>query len=588
MLNPTPTRSGLPFRPADFANFVEALDYAAQGESGFNYYNGRGEVTEALTYRQLREDAEKTGARLLALGLEHGDRVAILAETEGDFARAFAGAMYAGLVPAPLPLPVAFSAREVYNDQLRRIIAVAGAKAVIAPVEYEDWVAEAMEGAGLLFCGRLAALPDTKETAPRRREIRKDDLAYLQFSSGTTGSPKGIAVTHGSMMANLHAIAANGLMLREGDRGVSWLPLYHDMGLVGCFLTPIATQFSTDNIATKDFIRRPLLWLELIDRNKATITFAPTLGYDLALRRARGRSPEGMDLSSWRVAGIGADMVKAPVICAFARTFADAGFSASAFTPSYGMAETTLALSFAPLGQGLKTARLDLHALERHMMAKVVPAGTGNARDFALCGPVLPEHAIEIRDEDGQVRPDGQVGRIFASGPSLMREYFGDPAQTAACLSDGWLDTGDLGYICEGENAGQIVITGRAKDLMIVNGRNIWPQDLEWTVENKVEHVREGGVAAFAVMPDDTGSKLEEEILVVVECRLRDLAAREELRDEIYSAVREAHGVEARIAFARNGELPSTSSGKLSRARARLMYLDGLFDLRETKPNKPA
>lgn len=584
ILTPSPTRSGIPFRPADFDNFVDALDYAAEGACGFSYYNSRGEVAEVLSHRQLRDDAKSVAGRLLALGLRHGDRVAILAETEADFARAFAGAIYAGLAPAPLPLPVAFSARESYNDLLRRIVAVAGARAVISSTEYEDWVAEAMAPVDLLWCGLLRNLPEAEGVAPEPGSIKTTDLAYLQFSSGTTGSPKGIAVTHGSMMANLHAIATDGLTLCDDDRGVTWLPLYHDMGLVGCFLTPIATQISTDNLATKDFIRRPLFWLELIQRNRGTITFAPTLGYDLALRRSRGKAPEGLDLSSWRVAGLGADMIKAPVVHEFGRVFSEAGFDPAAFTPSYGMAETTLALSFAPLRQGLKTARLDLDALERRMEARLVEhtddLSSGKARDFALCGPVLPRHAVEIRDESGALLPPGRVGRIFASGPSLMREYFGDPENTTACLSDGWLDTGDLGYIATGEYAGQIVITGRAKDLMIVNGRNIWPQDLEWTVEKNIEHVREGGVAAFAVMTDDRGAKIDEEIVVVAECRLRDDEAREELRAEINARVREAHGVEVKVALARNGELPSTSSGKLSRAKTRLMYLDNLFDLK--------
>lgn len=569
---PAPTASGLDFRPADFATFAEALAYAAKGVTGFTYYTAKGEVSEVLPYSRLAPDAAVVAARLAALGLERGDRVAILAETDADFARAFCGALLAGLAPAPLPLPVAFGAREAYSDQIRRIVAVAGARAVIAGAEFGDWVAEAMAEVPLVYCGGLADLPPPDVT-PEDRAPEPDDLAYLQFSSGTTGSPKGIAVTHRSMMANLHAIAAHGLKLREGDRGVSWLPLYHDMGLVGCFLTPIATQFSADYIQTKDFIRRPLLWLELIARNRATVTFGPTLGYDLALRRAKGVAPEGLDLSSWRVAGIGADMVKAPVIRAFGECFSAAGFDPSAFTPSYGMAETTLALSFAPLGQGLRTERLSLDALEREMLARPAAAGE-KARDFALCGPALPGHAIEVRGEDSAALPEGRVGRIFAGGPSLMREYFGDPATTAATLYGGWLDTGDLGYLRDG----QVVITGRAKDLMIVNGRNIWPQDLEWTVERLVEHVREGGAAAFSVTPDDSGAKLEEEIVVVAECRLRDAAEREALRAEIHGAVREAHGVEAKVALAKNGALPSTSSGKLSRAKARLMYLDGDFD----------
>ncbi|MEO0361713.1 MAG: AMP-binding protein, partial [Pseudomonadota bacterium] len=297
-------------------------------------------------------------------------------------------------------------------------------------------------------------------------------------------------------------------------------------------------------------------------------------GYDLAVRRARGKAPEGMDLSTWRVAGIGGDMIKAPTLRAFAETFGPAGFDPNAFTPSYGMAETTLALSFAPLRQGLRTERLDLGALERDMTARP-PAGDGPARDFALCGPPLPRHGIEIRDDAGAPAAEGIVGRIFASGPSLMRGYFGDePATKAALGPDGWLDTGDLGFM----RGGQIVVTGRAKDLMVVNGRNIWPQDLEWTIERNVEHAREGGVAAFSITPDDRGREIDETVVVVAECRLRDAAEREAFRKAVRAAVREAHGVEAEAALAPNGALPRTSSGKLSRSKARRLFLDGAFE----------
>ncbi|MGB0852357.1 MAG: fatty acyl-AMP ligase [Pikeienuella sp.] len=566
-----PTESGLPFRLADFDTFVEALDYAATGATGMTYYNAKGEVVDLLPYADLAADARNVAARLLAAGLVPGDHVALLAETNADFARTFCGCLYAGLVPAPLPLPVAFGDRSAYNDQLARIVDVAKARAVFTGDEYADWVKEAMTPFDLAYVGPLADLPN--DAAPIDHvKPNRDALAYLQFSSGTTGAPKGVAVTHGSMMANLHAIAKYGLKLKEGDRGISWLPLYHDMGLVGCFLTPIATQFSADYIATKDFVRRPLLWLELMHRNRGTITYAPSFGYDLAMRRARGKAPEGMDLSSWRAAGIGGDMIKAPIIRAFSEVFADAGFKASSFVPSYGMAETTLALSFAPEGQGLRTERLDLMALERDMVAKA-PTGDGPARDFALCGPALADHKIEVRDEDGTPLPEGRVGKIFAAGPSLMREYFGDPEQTAACLKDGWLDTGDLGFFLEG----QIVITGRAKDLMIVHGRNLWPQDLEWTIEKQVDAVREHGAAAFSVTPDDTGKTVEEKVIVVVECRLRNDEDREALRKQVHGAVREIHGVEAIVMLAGNNTLPKTSSGKLSRAKARVMYLEGAF-----------
>ena len=571
LLETLPTLSGLPLRLADFDTFVDAVDYASKGVNGLNYYSARGEILEQLTFVDMRARSEKLAGRLLAMGLERGDRVAILAETNSDFAVAFIGALYAGLIPAPLPLPVAFGQRDAYSDQLRRIIKTADARAVFTPAEYEDWVKEAMAPLNLSFVGKVSDLPDA-DRVTERVKVSSSDLAYLQFSSGTTGEPKGVAVTHGSMMANLRAIAIDGLKFRSEDRGVSWLPLYHDMGLVGCFLTPIATQFTADYMSTRDFVRRPLMWLELIQRNRCTVTYAPSFGYDLALRRARGKSPEGMDLSAWRVAGIGGDMIKAPIIRAFSETFRDAGFKPGVFVPSYGMAETTLALSFAPLGQGLKTHRLDLGMLEREMIA--APAGDGPARDFALCGPALAEHQIEVRDEAGAVLPELKVGKIWAAGPSLMKEYFGNPEETAKALVDGWLDTGDLGYFTDG----QLVITGRAKDLMIVNGRNLWPHDLEWTIEKDVDAIREGGAAAFAVTPDDTSGNPEEQAVVVIECRARDAEAREAIREEVHGVVRSVHGVEAKIALAKNGELPQTSSGKLSRAKARLMYLDGAFD----------
>ncbi|MEM7270770.1 MAG: fatty acyl-AMP ligase [Pseudomonadota bacterium] len=573
---PLPTVSGIPLVKGDFASFVEAVEYASGGAGGMNFYSARGEIIDQLSHKALRRDAMAVAGRMLAAGLKPGDRIGVLAETISDFARAFVGAFYAGLVPAPMPLPVAFGQREAYSEQIRRIAQTMGARAMFASPEFAEWVAEAMAPLNMAYTGPLGGLPEAApiDTPP---PTQSGDLAYLQFSSGTTGAPKGVAVTHGSMMANLQAIIKHGLKIGPEDRGVSWLPFYHDMGLVGCFLTPIATQLTADYMATRDFIRRPLLWLELMSRNGCTVTYAPSFGYDLAIRRARGKAPEGLDLSSWRVAGIGGDMIKAPVIRRFSEVFGPAGFSPGAFVPSYGMAETTLALTFTPLGEGLRTRRLDLAKLERDMVAAPAEEGAP-ARDFALNGPALPEHEIQIRDENGAPLPGDRVGRVFANGPSLMREYFGDEDATVEALKDGWLDTGDLGYLTGGE----LVITGRAKDLMIVNGRNIWPHDLEWSVEKEVEAIREGGAAAFSVTPDDSIGDPEEKVVVVVECRARDADAREAIRDEVHEVVRVGHGVEAKIALAGNGDLPQTSSGKLSRAKARLMYLDGAFDLGAT------
>jgi fatty-acyl-CoA synthase len=260
-------------------------------------------------------------------------------------------------------------------------------------------------------------------------------------------------------------------------------------------------------------------------------------------------------------------MVRPGPLQAFAERYAAAGFSAGAFVPSYGMAEATLALSMAPLNQGLRFDTVDVDRMERD--GQVVPGRGARSRAFVRCGPVLPDHELEVRDEAGKVVPERQVGRIFVRGPSLMKGYFGDADSSARVLSaDGWLDTGDLGYLADGE----IVPTGRAKDLILLNGRNVWPQDLEWTAESEVERLRSGDVAAFSV-DHDAG----EELVVLVQARSSDPEVRRALTDDVAAVLRARHGVEARVELVGAHALPQTSSGKLSRAKARLLFLAGAF-----------
>jgi fatty-acyl-CoA synthase len=254
----------------------------------------------------------------------------------------------------------------------------------------------------------------------------------------------------------------------------------------------------------------------------------------------------------------------------FAKRFAPAGFSDKAFVASYGMAEATLALTMAPLGQGLGVESLDITRLERENLA-VHAANASRARDFARCGPALPDHRLEVRGEDGTVLPERGVGRIFASGPSLMKGYFRQPEETERVLSaDGWLDTGDIGFL----DGGEIVLTGRSKDLMIVNGRNIWPQDLEWTCEAELAAVRSGDVAAFSV----PGAE-DEQVVVLVQTRSSDPEVRDALRSEVEAVLRQRHSVEALVRLVGAHALPQTSSGKLSRSKARAAYLAGAYEL---------
>jgi fatty-acyl-CoA synthase len=565
---PTPTLNpGRVISYAAFGTIAEALDYAALGATGFNIYSGKGKLVEVLPYRMLREQALGLARRLLGAGLKPGDRVGLLAESDGDFLRAFCACQYAGLVPAPLPLPAAFGGRDSYIDHLRRMTETAQAHALFGPDMLEGWVLEAAEGLNLRLAGCYSQLDKAPEAPLPAQD--PDALAYLQFSSGSTRFPLGVAVTQRAFMANAHYMARDGLAVTADDRCTSWLPFYHDMGLVGFFLMPMACQLSVDILPTREFARRPLLWLELISRNRGTVSFSPSFGYELSLRRAETASTEGLDLSSWRRAGIGGDMVRPTVLTRFAARFAEHGFGDEVFVPCYGMAEATLALSFTPPGQGAKQDIIDGVILEREHRAQPAGAASARTRGFVLCGRMLPEHEAEVRGENGEILPERLVGRIFVRGPSLMLGYFGAPEETAQVLSpDGWLDTGDLGYFAEG----QLVITGRAKDLILVHGRNVWPQDLEWAAEAGIAALRSGDVAVFSV---DNG--MEEEVVVLVQCRTTDPAAREGLTHDITKFFRGRHGLETRVVLVPPRSLPQTSSGKLSRSRARAIYLDGGF-----------
>ena len=570
MTDPTPSHHpGRPKRYADFGSIAEALDYAAEGPTGLNFYSGRGDLVEALPYRVLREQAIDLARRLLGSGLTPGDRVGLIAENDGDFVRAFFACQYAGLVPAPLPLPAAFGGKDSYIAHLRRMLESARVSAAFGPTVLDSWLAEAAEGLDLKLSGTLEPLRAVAPIAGDLPVQNPDGLGYLQFSSGSTRFPLGVAVTQRAFMANARCICRDGLQVVDGDRAVSWLPFYHDMGLVGFLLTPVTCQMSADILPTREFARRPLLWLTLISRNKATVSYSPSFGYELCVRRSDSAPIDGLDLSSWRSAGIGGDMIRPTVLARFSERFGSSGFADTAFVPSYGMAEATLALTFAPAGEGSRYDTVDAAVLESQHRAVPTEDPEARTRTFVLCGHMLPGHEIEVRDEAGRPLADRQVGRIFVRGPSLMLGYFEAPDETAQIMAqDGWLDTGDLGYLI----GDHIVITGRAKDLIIVNGRNLWPQDLEWAAEAEVAALRSGDVAVFSV-----DGEADEEVVVLVQCRTPDPATRRALETEVANIFRGRHGVESRIVLVPPRSLPQTSSGKLSRSRARSMYLAGAF-----------
>ncbi len=562
---PTPTENTLALRFADFDTLTDALDYAAQGVTGSNFHDARGELTLALPYANLRRDALELARHFASLGLPRQARVALVAETDPDFVRLFFACQYAGLVPVPLPAAVHLGGRDAYIRQLRAMLASCQASAAVAPPSFADMLRAAAADTELAFCGTPGEFRQLPLAAEAPQPARADELAYLQYTSGSTRFPRGVMITHRTVMQNLQGIVSHGLAIRADDRFMSWLPFYHDMGLVGLVFAPLAAQRSVDYLGTRDFAMRPRQWLALMSRNRASIAFSPPFGYALVGRRLRPTDVAQYDLSAWRIAGVGAETIRAETLEQFAAVLNSSGFRAEAFLPCYGMAECSLAVSFAPLGLGIDTDTVDAEALGSQRVAQAAGAQAGSVTRFVNCGTVLPGHRLEIRDEAGHGLPERRCGTIFVQGPSVMSGYFGDAAETAHVLSgDGWLNTGDVGYLADG----RLFITGREKDLFIINGRNIWPQDLEFLAEQQPE-LRPEDTSAFAV-PSADGSDLA---VLVMQCREQDALRRIELVTRLQGLIKSELGIACFIELVAPHTLPRTSSGKLSRSGARRDFL---------------
>ncbi len=573
---PTATHRGKPIRHSNFKTLCEGLDYAASCHTGLNFFDGKGVLKTALGYSELRDRAVATAKRLVKFAPKDA-RIGIAAVTSPEFAELFFACQYAGLVPAPLPLPVTLGGRGSYERQLQRMADTGDFHALFAPASMEAIMSSALNDLNV----PVVSFEDISDLpmGDSLREHGPDDLCYIQYSSGSSSSPKGILGTQHSVTSNCRGITRDGMQMVDSDRGTSWLPMYHDMGLIGFMIAPVLSQLSVDYIDPNDFTRRPITWLQLISDHKGTLSYSPTFGYELCVRR--WRADRELDLSSWRAAGIGGDMVRPEPLTEFHKTFGDMGFDGSAFKPSYGLAETTLAATFAPHGQGLKKHTIDMARYERTSEAVEATDLTPveHRRTFVACGEVLPEHEIEIRSFDGNVLGEKKVGQVFLRGPSVSPGYFRNRQATEASFAkDGWLNTGDLGYWLDN----QLVVTGRFKDLILWHGRNIWPQDIEWAAQAAAPH-RCGRACAFA----SGGAGDEKQIMLLLECRTRD----PELLDEIYSAVTAAIrlevGVPVKLMLVPRATMIVTSSGKLSRARVKEKFETGqVIDLLDKEPMK--
>jgi fatty-acyl-CoA synthase len=581
--SPRPNPEGLVAPPgARPATLVDLLERAsARDDRGLRLLDRR-ERERFLSWRRVAEGALRTGAALAALGIRPGDRVALVHPTGEEFFDAFFGALMAGAVPVPLYPPVRLGRLGEYHRQTAAMIRAAGARLVLADARIRrllgQAVAEARPALGCLtLAGLAAAAGPVRAREPHRPA--PDDLALVQFSSGTTVDPKPVALSHRAILAQVETL--NGLW-PERERivpsGASWLPLYHDMGLIGCIFPALELGTDMTLLPPEVFVARPATWLRAISRYRATVSPAPNFAYGLCVAKIRDEELDGVDLSCWRVALNGAEAVSARTLRAFAERFAPWGFRPEALTPVYGLSEAALAVTFSAIERPFRSGRFARASLE----PGAAPASDPEGRELVSVGRPVPGFEIEVRDEAG--RPlgaagnggpaagggrVGRVGRVWVRGPSLMEGYLGRLRETAAALREGWLDTGDLGFLSDGE----LYLTGRAKDLVILRGRNYGPEEIE-AAAAAAPGARAGCAVAASHMPE-AGER--EELVVLVEAARE---AGEGLRRSLPAAVRDAV-VRAlglppdRVEVLAPGTLPRTSSGKLRRGEALRRWLAG-------------
>jgi 1-acyl-sn-glycerol-3-phosphate acyltransferase len=555
--------------PPTLATLVELLDWhvAQHGDRVHITLEGEADQSEEISYRAMHTEARALAVGLCEQGLGNGERVCIMLPTGREFFAAFYGVLYAGCVPVPLYPPARPSQIEDHMRRIAGIVANAGAALLVT-----DPRAKPLGHLLRAQCPSLRGVMTVTDlsrdaAAPLPPPPRAADMAFLQYTSGSTGNPKGVMLTHANLLANLDAMArASGVTAK--DTFVSWLPLYHDMGLIGACMGSLYVGFRLVLMSPLAFLTRPERWLRAIHRQRASVSAAPNFAYELSLNKLDDRDLEGLDLSHWRLAYNGAEPVSPDTIEGFNTRFARYGFRAHAMTPVYGLAESSLGLTFPPLGRGPLIDRVDRAALSHNGFARTAGADDAHAQRIVSCGLPLPDHAVRIVDADGRELPERRLGRVQFQGPSATQGYFHNAEASQSLFDNGWLNTGDLGYSAVGE----LYLTGREKDIIIRGGHNLYPQELEEAV-SRLPGVRPGGVVVFPATDVRSGT---ERLVVLAEIRDDTVENRERVREKISHVAVDLIGMPADdIVLAAPRTVLKTSSGKVRRAACRERYERG-------------
>ncbi|PNU21512.1 acyl-phosphate glycerol 3-phosphate acyltransferase [Geothermobacter hydrogeniphilus] len=532
-----------------------------------HFYTDEGDA-EILSYRQLHAGAARVAAGLRKHGLMPGSPVSIMLPSEANYFFAFWGTLLAGGVPVPIYPPARKAQME---EHLRRQVVIlenCRATHLITMPEARTFgrlLKANLPGLrALLTVDELSSAATNDYVAPA---VQETDTAFLQYTSGSTGNPKGVILTHANLLANIRAMG-RAVEVDDTDVVVSWLPLYHDMGLIGCWLSCLYHAAQLVLLSPLDFLNRPVRWLHAIHRHRGTLSPAPNFAYEICLTRLSDDELAGLDLSSWRCAFNGAEAVSANSIERFIERFAAYGFRREALMPVYGMAENSVGLAFPEYGRGPLIDSIDREIFIRS--GKAVPL-EDNGRErlrIVACGRPLPEHEIRVVDRSGHELPERQEGHIQFRGPSACSGYFHNPAATAELFDGDWLNSGDLGYISHGD----IYISGRSKDMIIIAGRNIYPTELEEAIA-ELEGIRKGNVAVFGSTDRHSGT---ERLVVLAETRATDPQILAQLRNAVNELSLRLVGTPPHdLLLAAPQTVPKTSSGKIRRTAARELYEQG-------------